>query len=410
MLTCVISGVQCPLSVFFFIKEFQMKANPGGHISSENVFGRGKLIKHIWERLDQQCVLINAERRIGKTTVIKKMVADHPEKWFPIYQDLEGIHSAEDFAREVYEVVQKFLGRWNFVANLAERIYEDHQFGDFKKLTKKPWKKLLTSSIEDLFTQQKKTSQTLVMFWDEVPYMVDNIRISEGEQTAAEVLDTLRGLRQKHTDLRMVFTGSIGLHHVLNKIHASHIPTAPVNDMYSVEVLPLEIEDAESLVKNLIEGEQIASSNINQAISMIAHEADCFPFYIHHIVNGLKMKGHAAEPKNIEELVQQHIVDGNDPWELSHFRSRIPIYYVDGNDAEFVRAILDSLAVSSESHSIQSLLDKISMQHAQFNDRDNLLKILRLMVSDHYLHRTVDGEYQFRFPLIRRWWKLDRGL
>lgn len=47
---------------------------------------------------------------------------------------------------------------------------------------------------------------------------------------------------------------------------------------------------------------------------------------------------------------------------------------------------------------------------SQFDDRDRLLSLLSLMERDHYLKREEDGFYQFRFPLIRRWWKLNRGL
>ena len=387
-----------------------MKANPGGHIAPEHVIGRDNLIDAIWNRLDQQCVLINAERRIGKTCIIKKMVADPPEKWFPVFQDLERIHSAEDFAREVYDVVQEFLSMWKLAANRAQRIFEDHDFGNLKKKSKRPWKQLLVSSIEDLAKQKLKTDKSLIMFWDEVPYMIDNIRKTDGEQSAAEVLDTLRSLRQQHPDLRMVFTGSIGLHHVLAHINEAHIATAPVNDMFSVEVTPLAPADAEALAHTLIAGEELASSDSQQAVATIALEADYFPFYVHHIVNGLKIEQQPAEPQNIRDLVGRHLVDANDPWELSHFRTRIPIYYRKESDAKLVHLILDILAEKEEPHSIDRLLDAINTQTDQFDDRDNLLKVLRLMQRDHYLTRSPDGEYQFRFPLIRRWWKLDRGL
>jgi AAA+ ATPase superfamily predicted ATPase len=387
-----------------------MKANPGGRVAPENVFGRDRLIEAIWERLEQQCVLINAERRIGKTSIINKMVANPPEKWFPVFQDLERIHSAEDFAREVYDVIQKFLSRWKLVANAAERIYEDHEFGSVKKKTKKPWKRLLVSSIEDLTKQKGKTDKSLVMFWDEVPYMIDNIRKADGEQVAAEVLDTLRSLRQQHPDLRMVFTGSIGLHHVLANINEAHIATAPVNDMFAVEVTPLAPADAESLARHLIQGEELESSNVNEAAAVIAFEADCFPFYIHHIVNGLKMDRQTAEPENIQDLVGRHLVDANDPWELAHFRIRIPIYYASEDDSRLVQLILDALALSEQACSTTALLKEVNSQDDRFDDRDNLLRVLRLMERDHYLRRTPDGEYEFRFPLIRRWWKLDRGL
>ena len=208
----------------------------------------------------------------------------------------------------------------------------------------------------------------------------------------------------------MVFTGSIGLHHVLANINKAHIATAPVNDMFDVEVTPLAPADAESLARLLIEGEQLESSDIDEAAAAIAFEADRFPFYIHHIVNGLKMEGQPAEPSNVQELVRRHLVAANDPRELSHFRVRIPIYYSSEADAKLVHLILDALAMSNQAHAANALLDEMRVQDAQFDDRDNLLRVLRLMERDHYLCRNPDGGYEFRFPLIRRWWKLDRGL
>ena len=62
-----------------------MKANPGGTIHPSSIVGRDLLITLIWKRLEQQCVLLNAERRIGKTSVIRKMVDQPPQGWFGVY-------------------------------------------------------------------------------------------------------------------------------------------------------------------------------------------------------------------------------------------------------------------------------------------------------------------------------------
>ena len=50
-----------------------MKANPGGLVAPQDVIGRDKLIAKIWMRLEQQSLILSAERRMGKTTIIKKM-------------------------------------------------------------------------------------------------------------------------------------------------------------------------------------------------------------------------------------------------------------------------------------------------------------------------------------------------
>jgi hypothetical protein len=44
------------------------------------------------------------------------------------------------------------------------------------------------------------------------------------------------------------------------------------------------------------------------------------------------------------------------------------------------------------------------------DDRERLLRLLSLLERDHYLQRQVDGAFGFRFPLLRRWWKINRGL
>jgi len=88
-----------------------MKANPGGQIDSKTAVGRDQLIKLLWEAVDQQSLIITAERRIGKTTVIKKMRDEPAAGWFPVYQDLEGCDSAEEFAMAVYKEIHQFLSK-----------------------------------------------------------------------------------------------------------------------------------------------------------------------------------------------------------------------------------------------------------------------------------------------------------
>ncbi len=57
-----------------------MKANPGDMILLEQVVGRNALITRLWGVLEQRSLELLAERRLGKTTVIKKMQAEAPEK------------------------------------------------------------------------------------------------------------------------------------------------------------------------------------------------------------------------------------------------------------------------------------------------------------------------------------------
>lgn len=387
-----------------------MKANPGGNLAPEHVFGRDKLIELLWDRLETQSIVINAERRIGKTQILRKMLKEPRQGWKPIFRDLEKVHSAQEFAELVYDDIQQFLGTSEKAKNFVRKFFEENET-DHVNLRARTWKKLLTTAVESLM--KTETSEQLVFFWDEVPYMLESIRNSDGPQVAAEVLDIVRSLRVEQDKFRVIFTGSIGLHHVLGKLTAAGIPTSAKNDMYPVTVTPLAPADAEALAIDLLKGEKITTDNLNAAAATIAEEVDYFPFYIHHVVAGLRIQGLSASETNIKEFVAGQLVDASDPWQLAHYRTRLATYYPNNNDAKLVARILNVLTLTTdpaESLSVDQIMETVSDSGATVANRDELLRLLRLMDADHYLARDNDGKYRFRFPLIRRWWKVDQGL
>jgi len=390
-----------------------MKANPGGQIDSKAVVGRDRLIHILWETLEQQSLVITAERRIGKTTVLKKMKDEPAAGWVPVFQDLERCHSASEFAMVVYKEIHQFLSTKGKATRRAKEWFESiggTEIGGLFRLPEKAeahWKDVLIRAVEDLIHENEAHGTKLLFLWDEVPFMLANIRDREGEQAAMEVLDLLRSLRQTHDGLRMVITGSIGLHHVLTSLKDKNYGNSPVNDMASIDVPPLEQNDAVHLATLLIDGERLSSPDKRAAATAIAHEADCFAFYVHHIVRGLKVQGADATPENVARVVALHLIDSNDPWQLIHYRERISTYYP--ADQKAVALILDHLAVEQGTVSVSDLLFMLKGA-SQFDDRERLVRLLSLMERDHYLKRDANGHFHFRFPLIRRWWKLNRGL
>ena len=382
-----------------------MKANPGGNLSPDQVYGRDRFIEMLWDRLESQSVVINAERRIGKTQILQKMVEEPREGWKPIYKDLERIRTAQEFAELVYNDVQEFLGTTKSAKNFVQKFFEENEFKNIN-LKGRTWKQLLVSAIEDLMSGN--TEDQLVFFWDEMPYMLESIRTNSnaGPEVAAEVLDTIRSLRMEQQRFRVVFTGSIGLHHVLEKLTQSGIPTSAKNDMFHTTVTPLAPHFAEKLAADLLRGENIQCESHDVAATAIAEEVDYFPFYIHHVVAGLKIEQLSATPKNIRDFVAEQLVNASDPWQLAHFRTRLSTYYPDGVDANSVTKILDIIATGDdESFSVAELSEQLIDL-----PREDLLRLLRLLDADHYLSREPNGSYRFRFPLIRRWWRMDRGL
>jgi len=55
--------------------------------------------------------------------VIKKMRDEPAAGWFPVYQDLEGCDSAEEFAMAVYKEIHQFLSRMGKATRRAKELF-----------------------------------------------------------------------------------------------------------------------------------------------------------------------------------------------------------------------------------------------------------------------------------------------
>ncbi len=390
-----------------------MKANPGGQIDSGEVVGRDELIEQIWDTLDQQSIRMNAERRIGKTTIIKKLCAEPRGGWVPIFQDLEKHHTALEFALGVYREVEGFLSQRQRTARRARELLKSLGGTEIKGILKlpafdkqAPWQDILTKSLEDLVEAREKDNERIVLLWDEVPYMLDNISKRESQASAMAVLDTLRALRQELGGLRMILTGSIGFHHVIRSLN--DYTNSPLNDAFPLEVPALAPDAACELAAKLIAGENIATDNPQALAEALAQAADGFPFYIHHLAKALKSAKKPATPETVEAVLNRQLLDANDPWELHHYRKRITDYYGKDNE-QAVLGILDGVAVRPKPVPVNELLAELK-NTGVLADRERLISLLRLVEQDHYLARDSQGHYHYRFPLLKRWWMLSRGL
>ncbi|MEZ2225656.1 hypothetical protein [Microcoleus sp.] len=377
-----------------------MKANPGGEIAPAEVMGRDKLIADLWGILEQQSVILSAERRMGKTSVIKKMRSEATTDKLPIYRDLEDVKSPLEFVEKVFQDVEAYLTGFNRTAKKTRGLLKHlggAEFSGFKlpEIAAPHWKALLTETIADLVENQDRR---VILFWDEVPYMLDNI----GDAAAMELLDTLRSIRQMYPAVRMVYTGSIGLHHVLGVLRKAGYTNDPINDMYVQDVPPLSAKDATNLARKLLEGENIKTPDIQGTAVFIVDELSNIPFYIHHLIVKLKLRGGSGDIAAVKEIIADCLDDPLNPWRMEHYRQRLDSYY-DDKQRPYALNLLDILAAADGALSFDELFSGIK-QESETQDKEMARKVLRLLEQDYYIYKQ-DSKYLFRYPLIQKYWK-----
>ena len=390
-----------------------MKANPGGQLAPSQVVGRDELVRRLWRILERQSLVLSAERRIGKTSLMKKMIAEAEDDdgRLMVYHDLEGVHTRLEFVEILFHDVESHLSRFQRTARRTRDILSQFGGAELKRLVKLPsvasehWKNLLTSTLEDLMEQQQRP---VVLFWDKFSLLLYNIHQQEGLSAATELLDVLRSLRQMHPSLRMVFTGSVGLLNVIGTFKQGGYANDPLNDMYKMIVPALSHPHATDLARRLLMGENIACDDPDQLAATIAAAVDDLPYFVHHVVDQFAFHDGKASQGDVRVKVSDCLSDPADPWDLRHYLERIRTYYPEP-DQPLALALLDALAsTAEESFDFESLFYRLTAGQVT-EDREAARQVLTMLQRDHYVMQENDGRYRFVFPLIRRWWALQRG-
>ena len=363
--------------------------------------------------LEQQSVVLVAERRTGKTHVLEKFKAAAPKNWVVIKRDIGAVRSATEFVQyvmaDLYPHLEAKTNFRNWLQGLGEQL-GGAQIGPVKlpNFSSKQWKQVLGDTIAHL--DDVSSMERLVFLWDELPWMLEIIA-RQNPHEAMELLDALRALRQQHSKkIRMVFTGSLGLHHIVRGLKEQGYNNTPVNDMLAIEVEPLLLADAARLVERLFIDNRLAAATP----SLYEHTAkavDCIPFYIHHVVSAL-LKNPVSQLKPVgqqavDAVVSHGIHSSDNPWDLQHYEERTLAYY--GKQRAECLALLDAVASFTGALPIADAIKRARAAYPLV-EQQQWIELSRLLERDHYFKRDENGNIGFKFTVVKRWWVWHRSL
>ncbi|MDP8170601.1 hypothetical protein QJU96_04770 [Pasteurella skyensis] len=384
------------------------------------IFGRKIVIKHIWHILEENSILLTAERRIGKTEVLKQLRDESRNDYIVIFSDLEGVSTPVEFVEDILQKIKdhrSLKGQViSYFSNLR-RLFDGVEISNVIKIPNSKeiqWKKELKSIITEVCNNNP--DKKILFLWDEIPYMLNNIKEQNPDTNfSVDILDTLRELRQENKNLRMIYTGSIGIHHVLSKVK-TNAPIQSINDLHIEKLCPISDTDAIEMARyRFIEVEKLAPEIDDNLLREICQFCDNVPYYIEKMIKFLE---ETPSIHNIEIQLRQLLRNHSSNLNLEHFRARLKDYYL-GEIADvngkrtlkhtLAKSLLNHIAVN-ENTSIDECFSQLKLDYAfSFEHRDEMIELLRLLTEDHYLIKTDKG-YQFAFSMIRNWWIEAEGL
>ncbi len=403
----------------------KLKRALGNWVEGERFWNRQAELELFLEYLEKGAhLLIVAQRRIGKTSLMREAARRLEERFTCLQVDLQKSQSPADaivelsIATRPHESLwQKTKGVFSNVLGKTADMVESLRLDDLtvtlrSGVTAGDWQ----AKGDRLFETLAAADKDVVVFLDEVPILVSRLLHGNDFQITPE--------RRKDTDafmswlsdncirhrgkVRVVVTGSIGIEPILRRAGLS----ATLNVLTPFELGPWDRETAAGCLEALASGYGLEFQP-GSIEALLDHLGVCIPHHVQMFFDNLyrvaKQRGLTVIATNmVDEVYETDMLSVRGHAELSHLEERLK-GVLGPHLHPLALDLLTEAAVSLVLTPSASLT--LAREHIAEDDRpgEEIREILGILEHDGYLERASDGDYAFVSKLLRDWWHVHFG-
>lgn len=387
--------------------EFSITPTSGGVISTKNVVCRELHIQRYWEILLTKGISLFAERRFGKSAILRKMKNETPEAFNSVYLSVQAINNSDEFVEDIYQSLKSnkliSLSNLTSIENVWNTFSEmvPEAFGAKFGKRNQVWKKKLNYLINN--TLDSHQNKILVIFLDEYSLMLDAMDAAD----ATELIGFLRDIVHENFPkrLRFVFAGSISIDLILDKIRKKgHNLGDPLNHTERTRVEPFDLIDTLFFCQCLELGCKITLND--ELRRKIFDITGGIPYFIDKIFDRIRYQKEICAI-TIEIALENTINDPDDKTNLGYYYDRIQEHYP---SPKISHSILKFLCFK-EAISETDLINFIMNLYATHDEQEIQDEIARLW-KDGYLSRIIEDKkriYRFQYAIIKKWWEANKA-
>jgi len=397
-----------------------MKRTYGNVATGDRFWDRKADLALLIQRIDDgQHVLLVAQRRMGKTSLMKEAMARLKDRYTCLFIDLQKAASSADVIVELSLATRPFKSLWdkskdvfsNILSRLSESIEEVsvNELGVKLRagLTNANW----AEKGDQLFAILATSEKPVFLCVDEISIFLNRILkddegtvTSDGRREVEQFMSWLRENSIRHQgSVRMILSGSIGLEPVLNQAGLS----ATVNTFGPFELNPWDVETAQGCLDALAQEYGVvfhpgATHEMTKQLGCcIPHHVQMFFSHVYdRCVRRNRMDFFTDE---VEAVYNEEMLSIQGHAELTHYEERLKLVL---GPQRFTIA-LELLTEAAVVGRLPKDALRIQRDLNRFPDID-LIKaqreILEILQHDGYL-RESNGEFQYISKLLRDWWR-----
>ncbi len=396
----------------------------GGWVVADRFWDREPELQSLIERLDEGAhILLVAQRRMGKTSLMREVAERLAERYICLFVDLQKARSAPDAVVELSVATYPHKNIWGKTkqafANVLGRAVETVEKVEVAELgialrpgvTGGDWGK----RADELMAILAGSEKPVLLLLDEVPILVNRMLkgddfavTAERRATADEFMSWLRKTSIEYQGrIRMVVSGSIGFEPILRQAGLS----ATINNFTPFELKPWDSATAEGCLLALA-NEYGLEFEDGVASRMVRHLGCCIPHHVQmffsHVRDHCRRKGVAkCTAKDAGEVYKKEMLGVRGHAELTHYEERLK--QVLGEEA--CALALEMLTEAAVEKRMTPEAYRAFEKEYSFEGRSTAKmqeEILWVLEHDGYLKPGRKG-YVFVSKLLRDWWKARHG-
>lgn len=361
-------------------------------------YGRDSEAAELWRRFDNgQNVLMLAPRRIGKTVLMNHLLSTaHEHGYRALLLNVEGLQDEKEVFRECCAAIQEELSTGKRVMSALTQRLNQLLVGAGKDAD---WRTALVNAdwqdfANHLFGHLNDISDDArpwLLLVDELPIFIQALQAKSGVEAVSRFLYWLRRIRQKHTNVRWLYAGSIGLDAIARRTNVE----GALNDLHPYTLHPFSPETALTFLQKIAvkRGRTFDDGATSAIIRRLGWLSPRYLAVVADDAIGLET-GPITEATANEAMNRLLDLDKRLYW--ANWREHIDRNFAEP-DRGRLHAIL-SLAAKDEAGVTEDTL----MSSLAFSQPE-LRSLLDVLMNDGYLNHA-DGRYAFRMNLLREWW------
>ena len=373
-----------------------------GSVATGNYYyHRPEIEENIWFELEKGAhILLSAPRRVGKTSLLKYIEEKPKHTYKVIFKSVQGINSASDYFREVYNLILNCLSNSDKYKNNLKKYFKS------KKITEINLKGGIKfddvnfdylNEIKIIVTDLDPNGEIIVLLIDELPEVLHSLNKSGKNEEAQEILRNIRKWRQDSlfNKLKFVYSGSIGMHYITKIITGR---TSDLNDLADVKFSPFSFAEAKYYIDWATEIAAVKyDENLkNHLLSKIQYY---IPYFINIFLDRINSNAYKIEKTeiNIDDIDTAFDTIIKENQYFDDWAQRLSDYLTK-NEFSFVNKILTYIA-----HNKQITIQKIYDIALKFEFQDNYMSYINDLAKDGYLVEN-ESKYTFISPFLKEYW------